>query len=74
MAYPARTMMCWVADPGTWVSGREASIDYRFHSAMIGSLRIGGNLTEWSDKEMAEARGLIEKYKEVRDVVQEGDQ
>ena len=74
MAYPARTMMCWVADPGTWVSGREASIDYRFHSAMMGSLGIGGNLTEWSNKEMAEARGLIEKYKEVRDVVQEGDQ
>jgi alpha-galactosidase len=74
MAYPARTMMCWVADPGRWVRGREAPIIYRFHSAMMGSLGIGVDFTEWSDKEMEEARGLVEKYKEVRDVVQEGDQ
>jgi alpha-galactosidase len=74
MAYPARVMMCWVADPGKWVRGREASITYRFHSSMMGSLGIGVNLTEWSEKEMEQARELVKKYKEVRDVIQEGDQ
>ena len=74
MAYPARTMMSWVADSGQWVKGRETSISYRFHSAMMGSLGIGGNLAEWSDEELKKARGLVEKYKEVREVVQDGDQ
>ena len=74
MAYPARVMMCWVADPGKWVRGREAPVAYRFLSSMMGSLGIGVDLTAWSEKEMEEARELVEKYKEVRDVVQEGDQ
>jgi alpha-galactosidase len=66
MAYPARVMMCWVADPGKWVRGRHASVSYRFHSSMMGSLGIGVNLTQWSEKEMEEARELVEKYKEIR--------
>jgi alpha-galactosidase len=74
LAYPARVMMCWVADPGKWVRGREAPVTYRFHSAMMGSLGIGVNLTEWSEKEMEEARELVEKYKEVRDIIQRGNQ
>lgn len=74
MAYPARTMVCWVADSGKWVKGRETSIAYRFHSAMMGSLGVGGNLGDWTEKEMKEARTLIEKYKEVREIVQDGDQ
>ena len=67
-------MMCWVADAGKWVKGRQSSISYRFHSAMMGSLGLGGNLTEWSDEALEESRLLVEKYKEVRDVVQGGDQ
>ena len=74
MAYPARTMMCWVADAGKWVKGRESPISYRFHSSMMGSLGIGANLTEWSDEELEEARALVKKYKAVREVVQGGDQ
>ena len=74
MAYPARTMMCWAADSGKWIKGRETSVTYRFHSAMMGSLGIGGNLTEWSDDDLAEASRQVEKYKEVREVVQGGDQ
>lgn len=74
MVYPARTMMCWVSDSGKWIKGRESSITYRFHSAMMGSLGIGGNLTEWSDEDLEESRGLVEKSKEVREVVQGGDQ
>jgi alpha-galactosidase len=41
---------------------------------MMGSLGIGANLSQWSEKEMEEARELVKKYKEVRDVIQEGDQ
>jgi alpha-galactosidase len=74
MAYPARVMMCWVAEPGKWVRGREASITYRFHSSMMGSLGIGVDLTKWSEREMEEARALVEKYMEFRDVIQQGDQ
>jgi alpha-galactosidase len=74
MAYPARAMMCWVADPGFWAKNRTTSISYRFHSAMMGSLGIGTNLLKWSEEELGEAGDLVRQYKEVRDVVQEGDQ
>jgi len=74
MAYPARTMMCWVADPGQWTENRRAPLSYRFHSAMMGSLGIGGNLLEWSDEELAEARRLVERYMGIRTVIQEGNQ
>lgn len=74
MAYPARAMMCWVADPEQWVENRRASISYRFHSAMMGSLGIGGDLLEWTEEEIQEAARLVEQYKGIRDVVQEGDQ
>jgi alpha-galactosidase len=74
MAYPARAMMCWVADPGFWAKNRRTSISYRFHSAMMGSLGIGTNLLKWSEEELGEASKLVQRYKEVRDVVQEGDQ
>jgi alpha-galactosidase len=73
MVYPARAMMCWVADPGLWAKNRSASLSYRFHSAMMGSLGIGADLLEWSEEEMQEAAELVGRYKEVRDVIQEGD-
>jgi alpha-galactosidase len=74
MAYPSRAMMCWVADPGFWAKNRTTSISYRFHSAMMGSLGIGTNLLKWSEEELEEAGKLVRRYKQVRDVVQEGDQ
>ena len=74
MAYPARAMMCWVADPGFWAKNRTTSISYRFHSAMMGSLGIGTNLLKWSEEEFEEAGKLVRRYKQVRDIVQEGDQ
>lgn len=74
MAYPARAMTCWVADAEKWVANRPAPLTYRFHSAMMGTLGIGGALLSWSEDEMAEARGLVEDYKRVRHLVQDGDQ
>jgi len=40
----------------------------------MGSLGIGVNLTEWSEKDIKEARELVAKYKEVREIIQQGDQ
>ena len=74
MAYSARAMMCWVADPGFWAKNRTTSISYRFHSAMMGSLGIGTNLLKWTEEEREEAGKLVRRYKQIRDVVQEGDQ
>jgi alpha-galactosidase len=73
LAYPARVMMCWVADPGKWVRGREASLTYGFHSAVMGSLGIGADLTTWSKEELEVARALVEKYKQLRAIIQQGD-
>jgi len=74
MAYPARAMTCWVADAGKWVANREAPLPYRFHSAMMGTLGIGGDLLAWSGAELAQARKLVQDYKRVRHLVQDGEQ
>jgi alpha-galactosidase len=73
LAYAARTMSCWVADPALWHPGRRLPLAFRFHAAMCGVLGIGGDLLGWSEEELAEARAWVEAYKRVRDVVQEGD-
>ena len=39
---------------------------------MAGSLGIGGNLSKWSEEELTEARSLVETYKRVRPVIQNG--
>ncbi len=41
---------------------------------MAGVMAIGGNLTEWSDEELAEAAELVAAYKQVRATVQHGTQ
>ncbi|MFF2090704.1 alpha-galactosidase [Paenibacillus sp. NPDC058174] len=74
MGYNAQAMMCWVADAGKWVKNRPASVAYRFHSSMMGSLGIGGNLTQWSEEELEESRFWVEEYKSIRHIVQKGDQ
>ncbi|QFR01489.1 alpha-galactosidase [Streptomyces phaeolivaceus] len=72
--HPARTMAAWVTDsPNNQLNGRVSSLRFRFVSAMAGVLGVGGDLTEWTEEELAEARGWIERYKEIRPVVQRGD-
>jgi alpha-galactosidase len=72
--HPARAMAAWVTDsPNTQLNGRVSSLRFRFVSAMAGVLGIGGDLTEWSETELAEARQWVELYKEIRPVVQQGD-
>lgn len=70
--YAPRVMSAWVTDSPNFLNGREYPLKWRFHSAMAGLLGVGGNLAEWSDDDLAEARELIATYKRIRPVVQHG--
>jgi alpha-galactosidase len=70
--YPAGAMSCWATDSPNPITGREVPLRYRFHVAMAGTLGIGGDLTEWSEDDLAAAGRLVAEYKEVRHVVQHG--
>ncbi|MFF3348935.1 alpha-galactosidase [Streptomyces sp. NPDC002779] len=72
--YPAHVMSAWVTDSPNPLTGRAVPLRFRFHSAMAGVLGIGGDLTRWTDAELAEAAELIEVYKDIRPVVQRGEQ
>ncbi len=71
--YCARAMMAWVTDSPNFANERRSSLRYRFHSSMMGSLGVGGNLPKWSDDEMNEARQWITAYKQYRHIVANGD-
>ncbi|SEO89742.1 alpha-galactosidase [Paenibacillus sp. OV219] len=73
-AYCAKIMEAWVSDEVHPLNQRKLSLKYRFHSAMMGNLGIGDNLLKWSDTEKEEARELVELYKNIRPIVQHGDQ
>ncbi|GAA1814858.1 alpha-galactosidase [Luedemannella flava] len=72
--YPAGIMAAWVTDSPNWLNGRAVPLRFRFHVAMAGVLAVGGNLTEWSPAELAEAASLVAQYKEIRPIVQHGRQ
>jgi alpha-galactosidase len=72
-AYAPGVMMDWVTDSPNWVNNRVTSLDYRFLSAMQGSLGIGANLNKWSDAEFADAARMVAAYKRVRRTVQQGE-
>ncbi|MFI9616873.1 alpha-galactosidase [Streptomyces sp. NPDC052023] len=72
--YPARVMSAWVTDSPNPLTGRTVPLRFRFHSAMAGVLGIGGDLTRWTDAELAEAAELVQVYKDIRAVVQRGEQ
>ncbi|MFF4824760.1 alpha-galactosidase [Streptomyces sp. NPDC001312] len=72
--HPARVMAAWVTDsPNAMLNGRSSTLGFRFVSAMAGVLGVGGDLTRWTEEELAEARDWIALYKEIRPVVQRGD-
>jgi alpha-galactosidase len=68
--FPANTMEAWVTD----AAQDQLSLEFRFHVSMCGSLGVGGHLLRWTDVQRAEAARLIALYKEIRQVVQLGDQ
>jgi len=66
-AYAPGLMMSWVTD-----SHKSTSLEYRFLSAMQGSLGIGANLKNWSPIDLETARKMVAQYKQVRTTVQNG--
>ncbi len=72
-AYAPSIMMAWVTDSPNWANGRETSLDYRFLSAMQGSLGIGSNLDHWQQGDFDTASKWIAAYKGIRATVQRGD-
>ncbi len=70
LVFPARVMVAWVTDQGRGL----LPVAYRCHVSMLGTLGIGGNLVHWSDAEMDEVANWIAIYKEIRPLVQDGDQ
>ncbi|MFE9614276.1 alpha-galactosidase [Streptomyces sp. NPDC006012] len=73
--HPARIMAAWVTDsPNTQLNDRASSLRFRFVSSMAGVLGVGGDLAEWSEEELTEARHWVDLYKEIRPVVQHGEQ
>lgn len=72
--YCARTMVAWVTDSPNFATRRALPLEFRFHSAMTGVLGIGGNLNRWSEEELQVARRLVTLYKQIRPLVQDGDQ
>jgi alpha-galactosidase len=72
-AHTPGVMMAWVTDSPSSMDGRSMSLEYRFLSAMQGSLGIGANLTKWTTQDMATAQRLVADYKVIRETVQHGD-
>ncbi|MBO0514657.1 alpha-galactosidase [Streptomyces beijiangensis] len=72
--YPARTMSAWATDSPNPYTHRTTPLPYRFHVAMTGALGIGGDLSRWSRADLTEAAGLVALYKDIRPVVQGGEQ
>ncbi|GGV28835.1 alpha-galactosidase [Streptomyces longisporoflavus] len=70
--YPSRTMAAWVTDVPNQLTGRSVPLRFRFHVAMAGVLGVGGDLSRWTDDELAEGADLVAQYKRVRHLVQHG--
>lgn len=68
--FPANTMEAWVTDMGNYY----LPLDFRFHTSMCGSLGVGANLNNWSPTELTRAAKWINVYKEIRPIIQWGDQ
>ena len=68
--FPANTMEAWVTD----ANADALSLAFRFHVSMCGSLGIGGHLLKWREEERSEAAYWIALYKEIRPIIQLGDQ
>jgi alpha-galactosidase len=72
-AYCAKTMGAWVTGVPNFLTDRSPSLEFRFHSAMMGALGISVNLMELSTDKMEEARLHIEHYKKICHIIQDGD-
>lgn len=70
--YPIKAMRAWVTDCPNFLSKRVIPLDFRFNSAMMGTLGVGCNLLKLSDDELKVCKEKVEEYKEIRHIVQDG--
>lgn len=70
LSLPARVMGAWVTDAGRG----KIPLAFRFLVSMLGALGVGGNLIHWSTEEIDEAANWITIYKQIRHLVQDGEQ
>ena len=68
--YPIKAMRAWVTDSN---NRSTIPLTFKFHSAMMGTLGMGCNILKFTDEEMKLSYALIEEYKEIRHIVQDGD-
>ena len=68
--YCPKSMVCWVTDTG---DNSNFSLKYRFYSSMMGTLGIGANLNNYSEKQLKLAKKYVKKYKQIRPFIQEGE-
>jgi alpha-galactosidase len=73
LAYAPLTKMSWVTEPDHFSGKRPTPLAHRFHAAMLGSLGLGAELTNWSQEQLDEARRWISLYKDLRETIQLGD-
>ena len=71
--YPIKAMRAWVTDCPNFLSRRVIPMKFRYHSAMMGTLGIGCNILKFNDDEVKLSQELIKEYKEIRNIIQEGD-
>ncbi|MGL4374529.1 MAG: alpha-galactosidase, partial [Turicibacter sp.] len=71
--YPIKAMRAWVTDCPNFLSQRPIPMTFRYHSAMMGTLGIGCNILKFTEEECALSKQLIEAYKDIRHIVQEGE-
>ena len=70
--YPIKAMRAWVTDCPNFLSQRVIPMKFRYHSAMMGTLGIGCNILKFSDEEVKLSQEMIQEYKEIRHIIQEG--
>ena len=66
LVYPPKAMRAWVTDVPNFLSQRSIPLQFRFHSAMFGSLGVGCDLSTMSDDELAQCAKYVEEYKALR--------
>ncbi len=71
--YPIKAMRAWVTDCPNFLSQRVIPLKFRYHSAMMGTLGIGCNILKFTEEDIELSRQMIQQYKEIRPIVQEGD-
>jgi len=72
MAYPVRTMECWVTHERNHQTLSFLPLSLRFDCAMRGALGIGTPLNKITPEELEEYRRRIAFYKKIRPVIQDG--